>query len=62
MATAAAGATGNAAAWVPGNAKQGRYESHRHPAVLVGYKSQELATSDDGCQVDEATKPLAIGM
>ena len=45
---AAAGATGNAAAWFPGNAKQGRFESHQHPAVLAGYKSQELSTSQGG--------------
>ena len=45
---AAAGATGNAAAWFPGNARQGRLESHQHSAVLAGYKSQELATSQGG--------------
>ena len=45
---AAAGATGNAAAWFPGNAKQGRLESHQHPAVLAGYKSQELSASQGG--------------
>ena len=45
---AAAGASANAAAWFPGTAKQGALEAHAHPAVLAGYKSQELASSAAG--------------
>ncbi len=48
VAGAAAGATGNAAAWFPGNRKQGSFEGHQHTAVLAGYKSQELASSQGG--------------
>ena len=44
----AAGAVGNAPAWFPGAAAQGDLQSHRHPAVLAGYKSQELASSARG--------------
>ena len=39
VAVAGAGATGNAAAWFDGNA---------HPAVFTGFKSQSLASSQDG--------------
>ena len=45
---AAANATGNAAAWFPGSARKGRMEGHQHPAVMAGYKSQELTTSQGG--------------
>jgi len=48
VAGAAAGATGNAAAWFPGAEKSGRFEGHQHAAVLAGYKSQELASSQAG--------------
>ena len=42
------GATGNAAAWFPGGKREGKLESHAHAAVLAGYKSQELSTSQSG--------------
>ena len=48
VAGGAAGASGNAAAWFPGAAKSGRFEGHQHTAVLAGYKSQELASSQAG--------------
>ncbi len=51
----AAGTTGNAPAWFPGgaaptttNAQPTVHEGHQHPAVLSGYKSQELTHSQDG--------------
>ena len=48
VAAGAAGATGNAPAWFPGDKAEGPLQSHRHPAVLSGYKSQELASSHSG--------------
>ena len=44
----AATATGNAYAWFPGDAAQGELQAHRHAAVLAGYKTQELASSQSG--------------
>jgi type VI secretion system secreted protein VgrG len=48
VAGAAAGATANASVWFPGNLKAGALEGHQHSAVLAGYKSQELASSQGG--------------
>ncbi len=48
VAAGAAGATGNAGAWFPGNQKAGEYEGHQHPHVLAGFKSQSLDTSQAG--------------
>jgi type VI secretion system secreted protein VgrG len=54
----AASATGNASAWFPGQQQAGakladgvdgaELQGHQHAAVLAGYKSQELATSQSG--------------
>jgi type VI secretion system secreted protein VgrG len=44
----AAGSTGDAPAWFPGDKAQGRLQAHQHTAVLAGHKSQELATSSQG--------------
>ncbi len=44
----AGAATGNANAWFPGHRAQGELQAHRHPAVLAGIKSQELASSASG--------------
>jgi len=44
----AAGATGNAPAWFPGQAAAGERQGHQHPAVLLGHKSQELGSSTSG--------------
>ena len=44
----AAGAVGDAPAWFPGAKAQGRLQAHQHPAVLAGWKSQELASSSQG--------------
>ncbi|PPE67693.1 type VI secretion system Vgr family protein [Caldimonas caldifontis] len=51
----AARSTGNAPAWFPGSAAPAQpqadaapMEGHQHPAVLSGYKSQELTASQDG--------------
>jgi type VI secretion system secreted protein VgrG len=43
-----AGASGNAPAWFPGQQPAGDLQGHQHPAVLQGYKSQELQASADG--------------
>ena len=48
IAGGAATATGNAAAWFPGSKKQGELQGHQHAAVLSGYKSQELGSSQSG--------------
>lgn len=48
VAGGAASATGNAPAWFPGTAQAGALQGHQHPAVLAGYKSQELASSQSG--------------
>ena len=44
----AAGAVGAAPAWFPGQADAAPHQGHQHPAVLLGYKSQELASSSNG--------------
>lgn len=44
----AAGATGNAPAWFPGDQPEGKLQGHQHAAVLSGHKSQELQTSAGG--------------
>ncbi|AKJ28559.1 type VI secretion system Vgr family protein [Caldimonas brevitalea] len=44
----AAGATGNAPAWFPGSQAAGRHQGHQHPAVMAGFKTQELAASQSG--------------
>ncbi|MCA6218105.1 type VI secretion system Vgr family protein, partial [Ideonella sp. B7] len=44
----AAGAVGAAPAWFPGQADAAPHQGHQHPAVLLGYKSQELASSSSG--------------
>lgn len=44
----AAGATGNAPAWFPGDQPEGKLQGHQHAAVLSGHKSQELQTSTGG--------------
>ena len=48
VAGGAAGASGNAPAWFPGSQAEGALQAHQHPAVLAGYKSQELAASQSG--------------
>ncbi|HZE91923.1 MAG TPA: type VI secretion system tip protein TssI/VgrG, partial [Rhizobacter sp.] len=48
IATGAATSTGNAGAWFPGNQKAGPLEGHAHNAVLSGFKSQSLDTSQSG--------------
>jgi type VI secretion system secreted protein VgrG len=48
VAGGAASATGNAAAWFPGEKNQGKLQGHQHNAVLSGYKSQELSGSQTG--------------
>jgi type VI secretion system secreted protein VgrG len=48
VAGGAASATGNAAAWFPGEKNQGKLQGHQHNAVLSGYKSQELSGSQSG--------------
>jgi type VI secretion system secreted protein VgrG len=51
-AAGAANATGNAAAWFPGQGTQpqprGKLQGHQHPAVHTGFKSQELSASQSG--------------
>jgi len=44
----AAGASGNANAWFPGQQAQGPLQGHQHTQVHTGYKSQELASSAHG--------------
>jgi type VI secretion system secreted protein VgrG len=44
----AASATGNASTWFPGTQKAGELQAHQHAAVLAGYKSQEMASSQSG--------------
>ena len=44
----AATATGNAQAWFAGQKSAGELQGHQHAAVLAGYKSQELASSQGG--------------
>ncbi|MBX3618836.1 MAG: type VI secretion system tip protein VgrG [Rhizobacter sp.] len=41
-------ATGNAAAWFPGQQKSGELQGHQHPHVLAGFKSQSLEASQSG--------------
>ena len=48
VAGGAANATGNAAAWFPGSARQGEQEGHAHNATLSGFKSQSLDASQAG--------------
>lgn len=48
VAGGAATSTGNAPAWFPGSQAEGKLQAHQHPAVLAGYKSQELASSTSG--------------
>lgn len=48
VAGGAANATGNAAAWFPGSARQGEQEGHAHNATLSGFKSQSLGSSQAG--------------
>ena len=43
-----AGASGNANAWFPGEQAQGELQAHRHGAVLAGFKTQELCSSQGG--------------
>jgi type VI secretion system secreted protein VgrG len=47
-ASGAAGATGNAPAWFPGDKASGQHQGHQHSAVLAGHKSQELSASASG--------------
>ncbi len=47
-ASGAAHSTGNAGPWFPGSQKVGKWEGHRHPPVLSGYKSQSLDDSWSG--------------
>jgi type VI secretion system secreted protein VgrG len=44
----AAGSTGDAPAWFPGDQAKGQLQAHQHNAVLAGFKSQELSTSQSG--------------
>jgi type VI secretion system secreted protein VgrG len=44
----AAGSTGDAPAWFPGDKAKGQLQAHQHNAVLAGHKSQELASSASG--------------
>jgi len=44
----AATATGNANPWFPGDKNQGKLQAHQHGAVLAGFKTQELSTSQSG--------------
>ena len=48
VAGGAASATGNAQAWFPGQKAAGELQGHQHAAVLAGYKSQELGSSQSG--------------
>lgn len=48
VAAGAANAVGQAPAWFPGSQPDGDLQSHQHPAVLTGIKSQELPTSASG--------------
>lgn len=48
VAGGAAGATGNAPAWFPGTRRANEMQGHQHGAVLSGYKSQELSSSQNG--------------
>lgn len=47
-ASGAAGSTGSAPAWFPGDKTSGQHQGHQHSAVLAGYKSQELSGSQSG--------------
>ena len=44
----AAGSTGSAPAWFPGDARSGAQQGHQHNAVQVGFKTQELNASASG--------------
>ena len=44
----AAGSTGNAPAWFPGDARSGALQGHQHNAVQVGFKTQEVSASASG--------------
>ena len=48
VAGGAAGASGNAPAWFPGQQAAGDFEGHQHGAVMLGHKSQELGASTSG--------------
>jgi type VI secretion system secreted protein VgrG len=48
IAAGAAGATGNAPPWFPGEQAQERFQGHGHAAVLSGFKTQEMGTSANG--------------
>ncbi len=48
VAAGAATATGNAGPWFPGQQRAGEQEGHQHPAVLAGFKSQSLDSSQSG--------------
>lgn len=48
VAGGAAGATGNAPAWFPGSRAAGPHQGHQHPAVMAGFKTQELHASAHG--------------
>jgi type VI secretion system secreted protein VgrG len=48
VATGAATTTGNAGPWFPGSQKAGQLEGHAHNAVLSGFKSQSLDSSQSG--------------
>lgn len=44
----AAGATGNAPPWFPGETAAGRWPGHRHGPVMTGFQTQALASSQAG--------------
>ena len=48
VAGGAAGITGNAPAWFPGAQASGKHQGHQHPAVMAGFKTQELQASQHG--------------
>ena len=48
VAGGAAGASGNAPAWFPGQQAAGDFQGHQHGAVMLGHKSQELGASTSG--------------
>ena len=48
VAGGAATATGNAPAWFPGTQASGKHQGHQHPAVMAGFKTQELQASQHG--------------
>lgn len=48
VAKGAAGASGNAPPWFPGEQRQDRHPGHHHAAVLSGFKTQEMTASAGG--------------